>query len=295
MLHSLCKCILNYGIVEHVLSEVLFFFIGIINVRTVLFPCYENNIYFLLCLLFVPVFWKVVVYVLVAVLAVTWIVAIIQCCHICCHHKCLWRPHQVHTDAEDTLHEPPSRPPVVKSRLLKYGASSVVYQGSYSGRMAAIKIVHTHVPLVWENESQILSKTMAHDNVVEFVDAFRLESSYSMEMIIITNYYPLGSLYVHLSHNVLKWSTGLNAMCSFMRGLEYLHSSSPNKPSIAHCDIKSSNILVKDQELTCCICDFGIARRLDVLGKSTIKQVRVWHVVRVCRLHLHIGIYSVSI
>ena len=55
---------------------------------------------------------------------------------------------------------------------------------------------------------------------------------------------------------------------SIADGLQYLHteistgSEISSKPEIAHRDIKSKNILVKD-DLTCCIADFGLAVRFD--------------------------------
>ena len=50
---------------------------------------------------------------------------------------------------------------------------------------------------------------------------------------------------------------------SIADGLHYLHTEITGvcgKPEIAHRDIKSKNILVKD-DLTCCIGDFGLAVR----------------------------------
>lgn len=46
-------------------------------------------------------------------------------------------------------------------------------------------------------------------------------------------------------------------------GLAHLHTEihgTPGKPAIAHRDIKTRNILVKD-DLSCCIADFGLAVR----------------------------------
>ena len=48
---------------------------------------------------------------------------------------------------------------------------------------------------------------------------------------------------------------------SICRGISYLHmelTGTQGKPSIAHRDIKSNNILVKNDR-TCCIADFGLA------------------------------------
>ena len=51
---------------------------------------------------------------------------------------------------------------------------------------------------------------------------------------------------------------------SIASGLSFLHmpvsDTSRGKPKIAHRDIKTKNILVKD-DLTCCIGDFGLAVR----------------------------------
>jgi len=52
----------------------------------------------------------------------------------------------------------------------------------------------------------------------------------------------------------------LNMTLSIASGLSFLHTtiSGSRKPMIAHRDLKTKNILVKD-DLTCCIADFGLA------------------------------------
>ena len=62
----------------------------------------------------------------------------------------------------------------------------------------------------------------------------------------------------------LKLFFQLNMAMSIASGLSFLHmpvsDTSRGKPKIAHRDIKTKNILVKD-DLTCCIGDFGLAVR----------------------------------
>lgn len=100
------------------------------------------------------------------------------------------------------------------------------------------------------------------------------------QMLLITDYHPLGSLYDYLRLNRplgLKEGLGyahryftaflvsLNAL-SIIAGLEHLHSTlhgtgSRIKPQISHRDMKSKNVIVKRPGV-CCIADFGLAVRL---------------------------------
>ena len=61
------------------------------------------------------------------------------------------------------------------------------------------------------------------------------------------------------------------------RGLVFLHTeiNGPSvKPMIAHRDIKSRNILVKD-DLSCCIADFGLAVKFNrYYSYSKVKMSR---------------------
>lgn len=77
---------------------------------------------------------------------------------------------------------------------------------------------------------------------------------------LITEYQTSGSLYDFLRKNTLSWQQVCNFTLSVLSGLAYLHSESPKstKPSIAHRDLKSKNVLVKSNG-TCCIADFGLA------------------------------------
>ena len=105
------------------------------------------------------------------------------------------------------------------------------------------------------------------------------------ELWLVVDYHKNGSLFEFLNsaHGMFPDDfTATRSMLSIASGLCYLHQNirgSPpdcqcvhfvinihflvqrwvsDKPAIAHCDLKSRNILVKD-DLTCCIADFGLA------------------------------------
>ena len=68
-------------------------------------------------------------------------------------------------------------------------------------------------------------------------------------------------LLVIFSGHTLSWSVMLKLAHSMMKGLSYLHDelNLPNgSRSLAHRDIKSKNVLIKD-DMTAAIADFGLA------------------------------------
>lgn len=150
---------------------------------------------------------------------------------------------------------------VYKAKL-KQGSSVSVEQGFET---VAIKIFSYEEYASWKNEKEIFSDAdLRHDNVLHFLTAE--ERKVQRQCWLITAYHPRGNLQEFLIHHVINWHDLWVLGGSLARGVAHLHSDhttfSRYKVAIAHRDIKSSNILVKS-DLTCCLCDFGLALRLD--------------------------------
>ena len=99
----------------------------------------------------------------------------------------------------------------------------------------------------------------------------------SNEYWIITEYHSKGSLNDFLKINLLSWPQMIRLVHSLLEGLAYLHSENndPKKQfAIAHRDLKSKNILVKNDGQTCCIADFGLALKLNNHNKLNSAEIR---------------------
>uniref|UniRef100_A0AAZ3QT34 Serine/threonine-protein kinase receptor n=1 Tax=Oncorhynchus tshawytscha TaxID=74940 RepID=A0AAZ3QT34_ONCTS len=118
----------------------------------------------------------------------------------------------------------------------------------------------------WKNEKDIFSDIdLRHDNVLHFLTAEERKVM-SKQYWLITAFHPRGNLQEYLTRNLVSWEDLRGLGGSLACGVAHLHSDHtacgrPKVP-IVHRDLKSSNILVK-QDLTCCLCDFGLGLRLD--------------------------------
>lgn len=150
----------------------------------------------------------------------------------------------------------------------KYGS---VWKALYNDQTVAVKIFSPHHKLSWQNERDIhILDSTPHENILHFILGDNRGTGYNAEYFIITQYYPLGSLNYFLRHSSLSWEQAWNVMYSVSNGLTHLHSSNytskgfvSEKYSIAHRDIKSSNVLVKNESGQCVLADLGLAFILD--------------------------------
>ncbi|KAM6909728.1 TGF-beta receptor type-2 [Xenentodon cancila] len=125
----------------------------------------------------------------------------------------------------------------------------------------AVKIFPYEEYASWKNEKDVFSNTdLRHENVLHFLTAE--ERKVERQYWLITAFHPRGNLQEHLTHHVISWEELQVLSSSLARGVAHLHSDrlSCGRPKlpIVHRDLKSSNILVKN-DLTCCVCDFGLA------------------------------------
>ncbi|XP_069080392.1 TGF-beta receptor type-2-like [Pleurodeles waltl] len=131
----------------------------------------------------------------------------------------------------------------------------------------AVKIFPCDEYSSWKNESQIfVDSNFKHENLLQFLTAEERENGLQKEYWIITAYHSRGNLKDYLSSHILSWMDLQKMAGCLVSGVAHLHSdcttTGTHKIAIAHRDIKSTNILVKNEK-ECVLCDFGIALRLD--------------------------------
>ncbi|XP_033019172.1 TGF-beta receptor type-2-like isoform X1 [Lacerta agilis] len=156
---------------------------------------------------------------------------------------------------------------VGKGQFAEVWRAKLKHASSGQYETVAVKIFPCEDYASWKNESQIFSDAnLKHDSILQFLTAEERHSGLQKEYWLITAYHNQGNLKDYLSRNVLSWRDLQKMAGSLVSGVAHLHSDytacgSPKIP-IAHRDIKSTNILIKNEQ-ECVLCDFGIALRLD--------------------------------
>lgn len=145
------------------------------------------------------------------------------------------------------------------------GYYGVVWRGTYKGEPVAVKIFTPQAEASWEREAEIYQTPMLrHKNILGFIATDKLRDGDITGYWLVTEYYPMGSLYDFLLSNTMSMFDALRMAFSIANGLVHLHQeifgTQGGKPAIAHRDFKSKNVLVKNDG-TCCIADLGMAVR----------------------------------
>ncbi|XP_017291588.1 TGF-beta receptor type-2 isoform X2 [Kryptolebias marmoratus] len=154
---------------------------------------------------------------------------------------------------------------VGKGRFAQVYKAKLKHTTSNQFETVAVKIFPYEEYASWKNEKDIFSNTdLRHENVLHFLTAE--ERKVEKQYWLITAFQPRGNLQEYLTHHVISWEELQVLSSSLAQGVAHLHSDRlpcgrPKVP-IVHRDLKSSNILVKNN-LTCCLCDFGLALCLD--------------------------------
>ena len=150
------------------------------------------------------------------------------------------------------------------------GRFGEVYKGEWRGEFVAVKTFNSADEKSWENECNIYNTTgFRHENILGFIAADNIDRGLYTELWLITEFHENGSLFDYLSVNQINPDLALKMALSIVNGMVHLHmpiESCKGKPALAHCDLKSKNILVKT-DLSCCIGDLGLALSGDKDGK----------------------------
>ncbi|CEF65875.1 Punt [Strongyloides ratti] len=148
--------------------------------------------------------------------------------------------------------------------ILARGRFGEVYKGIYNGQIVAVKTFNQENAASWIKERDIFTNEFVkeHDSIVKYLGMDYIKTENCVSYRILLQYHEKGSLNNYLHNHKLTFYVATKMMMSIINGICYLHGEinggDDSKPTIIHNDIKSKNILVKD-DLSCCISDFGLS------------------------------------
>ncbi|VDP24984.1 unnamed protein product [Soboliphyme baturini] len=157
------------------------------------------------------------------------------------------------------------------------GRFGEVWLGSWKGENVAVKIFSTVDEKSWFREVEIYETTMLrHENLLGFIAADNKDAGMTTQLWLVTEYHQRGSLYDFLNVHTVDLALLCRICRSVANGLTFLHTEIGGThckidihcyhllvlmvPAIAHRDLKSKNVLIKDDG-SCCIADLGLAVR----------------------------------
>ncbi|VDL18894.1 unnamed protein product [Hymenolepis diminuta] len=143
------------------------------------------------------------------------------------------------------------------------GRFGEVWRAACNEEIVAVKIFSSRDGGSWSRETLIYTTALlCHSNILAYYASDMISSGGCTQLWLVTAYHEAGSLHDFLrSSDVLTPLIGLQIARSVASGLAFLHSEVVGfhgKPSIAHRDIKSKNILVMANR-EACLADFGLA------------------------------------
>ncbi|KAF2368806.1 Protein kinase domain [Trinorchestia longiramus] len=145
------------------------------------------------------------------------------------------------------------------------GRFGEVWKGRWRGEFVAVKIFSSRDESSWFREVEIYQTVMLrHDNILGFIAADNKDNGTWTQLWLVADFHPHGSLFDYLLRYPLDPPSLVRMAHSIATGLAHLHmdimGGTQGKPAIAHRDLKSKNILVRNNG-TCAIADLGLAVR----------------------------------
>ncbi|CAH8456281.1 unnamed protein product [Schistosoma intercalatum] len=142
------------------------------------------------------------------------------------------------------------------------GRFGEVWKATCQGETVAVKIFSSRDEASWARETEVYNTgLLRHPNLLAYYASDMISRGGCTQLWLITAYHANGSLHDFISHRSLKLQDGLRLASSIAAGLAFLHTEIKGlhaKPSIAHRDLKSKNVLVMS-DMTACIADLGLA------------------------------------
>ncbi|CAG5115847.1 unnamed protein product, partial [Candidula unifasciata] len=155
------------------------------------------------------------------------------------------------------------------------GRFGEVWRGKWLDEDVAVKTFSSLDEISWKQETDIYNTGMLHhENILGYYASDTVGILSCTQNWLILQYHRNGSLYDYLQQSDIDIEEMLLLAHSAAAGLAHLHTEikegtgKHEKPAIAHRDIKSKNILVKDNG-QCCIGDLGHAVRNSHLTSDT--------------------------
>ena len=157
---------------------------------------------------------------------------------------------------------------VVIGNVVGEGQFGSVYVGKYFGDYVAVKRQVCEAGGVQEYLQREINalKKVKHDHIMSFYGTYDVvEESTSERLLYIVSEFCQGGDLLDLLNDpdqALGWRFRINIAAQAASAIQYMHEN-----NLIHRDIKSSNILL-NREWQCKICDFGLAREIDVTSTS---------------------------
>ena len=167
----------------------------------------------------------VIVVIIIVVLFGVFIVACLTVALVVCARNKLKSPRNVRPITpihyEDQLNDQPWR----LINQIGQGRYGYVYKAQYQGNIVALKIFSHNGRTAWETECTLNSmESTAHENILEFVTKESRGAGISLQLVIITKYYQLGSLNQFLRKHVVSLQQANVMISSIANGLAHLHA-----------------------------------------------------------------------
>uniref|UniRef100_UPI00398ECCB4 bone morphogenetic protein receptor type-2-like isoform X2 n=1 Tax=Pristiophorus japonicus TaxID=55135 RepID=UPI00398ECCB4 len=168
------------------------------------------------------------------------------------------------------------------TEVIGHGRYGIVWKGLQTQRQVAVKMFSAVDHQHYANERTVHSlPLMEHENIVKFLNAGERQHNSTVDYLLVTEYYPGGSLHSYLTNHSNDWRSTLKLAHSLTAGLSFLHTETWcngfHKPVVVHRDLTSHNVLVKEDG-TCVISDFGVATAVSSHNMGTHRTARVYTV-----------------